>query len=78
MTPSQLKALYQEKQPDGHFFDHKTMKFFGDTMKNYGCCDAGTHWALYRKRPVRHGLKATHYFHKETFEDTTNPLEGAE
>lgn len=34
MTPSELK--YQVEQTGSNFFDRKTMKFFGDTMKNYG------------------------------------------
>jgi len=72
MTPSELKFKYQQNNPDGHFFDRATMRFFGDTMKNYGIRDAGTHWALYRKRPVKHGLKSIHYFDKRTFCDTTS------
>jgi hypothetical protein len=74
MTPSELKSRYQANHPGGHFFDRKTMKFFGDTMKNYGVKDAGSHWCLYRKRAVKHGLKTAHYFDKVTFDDTTtNP-----
>ena len=72
MTPSELKSRYQANHPDGHFFDRKTMAFFGDTMRNYGVYDAVTHWALYRKRPVKHGVKTVHYFNKETFSDTTS------
>lgn len=68
MRASELKYHYQQKQA-GHFFDRKTLKFFGDTMKNYGVRDAGTHWELYRKRPVKHNLQDSHYFHKETFAD---------
>lgn len=75
MTPSQLKAEYQRHNPDGHFFDRKTMSFFGDSMKNYGVYDAGSHWALYRKRPVKHGINTTHYFDKITFNDTTTKPE---
>ena len=36
MTPSELKANIRAHDPDSHFFDRKTMKFFGDTMSNYG------------------------------------------
>lgn len=71
MTPSELKHQYESKHPDGHFFDRKTLKFFGDTMKNYGCRDAGSHWELYRKRPVKHGVNGSHYFDKVTLESTT-------
>jgi hypothetical protein len=70
MTPSKLKAAYQEKHPDGHFFDYKTMRFFGDTMANYGVCDCGEYWELYRRQPVKHGLQGSHYFHKETMADS--------
>ena len=35
MTPSDLK--YHVAQTGSHFFDRKTMQFFGDTMSNYGC-----------------------------------------
>lgn len=36
MTPSELKLEYQAANPTGHFFDRKTLKFFGDSMRNYG------------------------------------------
>jgi len=49
MTPSQIKAIYQKKHPDGHFFTPKTMKFFGDTMKNYGCRKFENMTVMYRK-----------------------------
>ena len=35
MTPSKLK--YNVQETGSHFFDRKTLKFFGDTMTNYGC-----------------------------------------
>ena len=70
MTPSELKANVQETEP--YFFDRKTMKFFGDTMKNYGVRSAMIDnmpvWELYRKRPVKHGLKTSAYFDQKTFE----------
>jgi hypothetical protein len=69
MTASQLKALYERNNPEGHFFDRETMRFFGDTMQNFGVRDFGTVktitsngvetvavWELYRKRPVKNGL----------------------
>jgi len=34
MNPSELK--YQVEQTGSNFFDRASMKFFGDTMKNYG------------------------------------------
>jgi len=77
MTPSQLKAEVESRGTESHFFDRKTMQFFGDTMRNYGVRDAGLiktysgdapAWELYRKHAVKHGLKDSAYFHRETFE----------
>jgi hypothetical protein len=36
MTPSELKYQHETNNPDSYFFDRKSMKFFGDTMRNYG------------------------------------------
>jgi hypothetical protein len=36
MTPSQLKELHLEFAPNSKYFTRETMKFMGDTMKNYG------------------------------------------
>ena len=75
MTPSELKANYLEHNPDGHFFDRSTMKFFGDTMKNYGVrkieSNGVQYWELYRKRPVKHGVIKSVYFTVDTFEYLT-------
>jgi len=77
MTSSDLKALYYRSTPDGHFFDRATMRFFGDTMKNYGVRRVTVRrkypaegepnepfgaWELYRRRPVKHGLQSSRYF----------------
>jgi hypothetical protein len=70
MTASTLKYLYERNNPGGHFFDRDTMRFFGDTMRNFGVRDGGMVdtlttkgiernvpvWELYRKRPVKCGL----------------------
>ena len=75
MTPSELKEKTAETSPE--YFTRQTMKFFGDTMKNYGVCSAVVDtytqekvdcWELYRKRPVKHGLQSSAYFDKITFE----------
>jgi hypothetical protein len=68
MTASKLKHLYQRNHPNGHFFDRKTMRFFGDTMANFGVLDGGKRelatalgvettevWVLYRKRSTVRG-----------------------
>ena len=77
MTASELKYQVENAGHDPHFFTRETMRFFGDTMRNYGVRDAGNvktnlgdtvpAWELYRRRAVKHGLKASAYFHKETF-----------
>jgi len=73
MTPSDLKYEV-EKGKGSFFFTRETMKFFGDTMKNYGVRKATINtrtelnvpcWELYRKRPVKHGRKDSVYFNFE-------------
>jgi hypothetical protein len=70
MKASELKHLYERNNPEGHFFDRDTMRFFGNTMRNFGVRDGGKVdtlateglrkgvevWELYRKRPVKYGL----------------------
>ena len=77
MNASELKYQVECAGRESNFFTRETMRFFGDRMSNYGVRDAGTiktnmgetvpAWELYRRRPVKHGLKASAYFHKETF-----------
>lgn len=72
MTPSQLKAKIEATNQEPYFFTRDTMRFFGDTMANFGCRQA-THkgtlcWELYRKHPVKHGLQGSFYFNQQTFE----------
>jgi len=54
------------------------MRFFGDTMRNYGVASkpvtVATHggeqvecWELYRRRPVKHGLQSPAYFATSDF-----------
>lgn len=78
MTALQLKYEY-ELRDNGFFFDRSNMKFFGDTMINYGVraktevieTPTGNFhecFVLYRKQPVEHGLQNEAYFSKETFD----------
>ena len=85
MTPSQLKAAVEAAGHAPFFFSRDAMRFFGDTMSNYGVRSATVVsnydldskyveggierevWELYRKRAVKHGLKSSAYFDKETF-----------
>ncbi len=74
MTPSELKH-HVANGSDSLFFSRDSMKFAGDTMRNYGVRAAtintihGTAevWELYRKHPVKHGLHASAYFDRVTF-----------
>ena len=76
-TPSDLKYEYERiKGASGHFFDRATMRFFGDTMKNYGVRDCGKWVELFRRRSVKHGLNSSTYFHKKTMRETKTKPEG--
>ena len=71
MTPSELKFNVEKNGKREVFFNKRTLKFFGDTMRNYGCrsnfIDDLPVWELYRKRPVKHGLIKSSYFRKDNF-----------
>lgn len=85
ITVYELKYRYQQRHPQGHFFDVATMKFFGDTMANYGVRRIHADWwELYRKKAcvqeiddfVTVRLTGSHYFHVDSMEETTcNPLD---
>ena len=76
-TASDLKAAVESAGHESHFFTRSTMKFFGDTMKNYGvrqprtvATNAGDDvpaYELTRRRAVRHGMKDSAFFHADTF-----------
>lgn len=79
MTPYELKYTIISKNPGGFFFESKTMKFFGDTMANYGvranpvtvANSRGVEhicWELYRRNPVKHGLRSSTFFDTTTFQ----------
>jgi hypothetical protein len=85
MTASELKYLYESNNSNGHYFDYRTMRFFGDTMHNFGVRDGGKVlsittngieevevWELYRKRPVHglHGFAA--FFRKDNGKQLTS------
>lgn len=78
MTPSELKAKHEQHHPESQFFARESMRFFGDTMTNYGVravqVRVNRHspktidgFELYRKRPVKHGLQSSAYFSAHTF-----------
>lgn len=66
MNASELKYHVEQAGID-KFFDRRTMKFFGDTMRNYGVRDAGDNWELYRKRAVKFGNQQSAFFDKIDF-----------
>lgn len=83
MSPAELK--FNVSLTGSNFFDRKSMKFFGDTMANYGVSAKpvsitqrdGTNvecWELYRKRPVKHGLNKPAYFCTMTFKRIFKPI----
>lgn len=87
MTPSQLKYQVEKSGNCQYFFDRESMKFFGDTMSNYGVrskpvelidCLGNKYqaWELYRKRAVKHGLNISTFFDIETFK-RVHPKAGA-
>ena len=85
MSPSELKFRVESAGHEPYFFDRKTMKFFGDSMRNYGVRNTyvvsdydsdGNYveqgirlqtWELWRKHPVKHGLRSSAYFDPFTF-----------
>ena len=74
-TASELKRAILDADPDTHFFDRKTMAFFGDSMRNFGTRKTTIEtrsgdvevFELYRKHAVKHGLKSSHYFNASSF-----------
>jgi hypothetical protein len=79
MTKSELRQRVMET--GSHFFDRSTMRFFGDTMANYGVLKNPVDingvqcWVLYRRKPVKHGLCSSAYFDCQTFK-RVHKLEG--
>lgn len=59
LTPSQIRALYLSRNPDGHGFDRGTMRFFGDTMRNFRAVRTVDGYRLERRRPVKHGIRSS-------------------
>jgi len=66
ITQYELKRLVESSGNERYFFTRETMRFFGDTMRNYGIRDGGNVWELYRRKPVKHKRKDSTYFDKTT------------
>lgn len=69
---SDLKYMVEQSGNEPHFFTRKTMKFFGDTMRNYGLREHDDCFELYRRKHVNHGLIDSAYFDKKTFKRLYN------
>lgn len=76
-SASELKYFLESCDSERYFFTRDTMKFFGDTMANYGVRskpvtvvtydgESRQCWELYRRRPVKHGLQSSAFFCVET------------
>jgi hypothetical protein len=77
MKASEVKKMYEFKNPNGYFFTRNNMSFFGDTMANFGVADYDENsWHLYRKKTTS---KSGNYvgsgwlFDKKTFKVTPIP-----
>jgi hypothetical protein len=76
MTASALKYQIEQAGQERYFFTRKTMRFFGDTMRNYGVrkmtIDTLSQpnvsvYELFRRRPVKHGNQGSAYFRQDTY-----------
>ena len=77
-TASDLKYHVEQAGVCPHFFTRETMKFWGDTMANYGVrqprevtTSTGRIvqcYELYRRHPVKNGMDSSAYFDAATFE----------
>lgn len=76
MNATELKYLVELHGKEPYFFTRKTMRCFGDTMKNYGVTKTTINtnynnnlkvYELYRRKPVKHGLQTSAYFNAKTF-----------
>ncbi len=75
-TSSDLRAFVESVNPNSKFFTRDAMKFFGDTMRNYGVrrvhgvCLSGfpvNAFELFRRKHVKNGLQRPAYFCPVTF-----------
>lgn len=83
-TAAQLRAAHETAVPESLFFTRNNMAFAGDTMGNFAVAsdpvtfatysgELVTCWRLYRRRPVKHGLRGSFYFDCETFRQIHRP-----
>lgn len=78
MNASELKYRVESAGHGSYFFARASMRFAGDTMRNYGVRPKPVEiltysgekvkaWVLYRKRPVKLGLSSNAYFCTESY-----------
>jgi len=68
MKASTLKYHHEREHPKSLFFARESMKFFGDTMKNFGVRKVQRYYELYRRKPVRNGHQTSSWFSMKNFE----------
>ena len=82
MDAYKLRSRYYEKHPNGHFFDHETLKFFGENMSSMRVWKDTVHvtdvcgekhecyvlTSLQKKHPMG-PRRVYHYFDVETFDN---------
>lgn len=70
-SPKELKYRIEESTGRKNFFNPGTMRFFGDTMRNYGVrtlkIGDDEIFELYRKKPVNGGLFTSRYFNSKDY-----------
>lgn len=74
MNASELKYQHEAHNPGSYMFDRNTMKFFGDTMRNFYVpaqtvtIKGRECYEMRRRRPVKNGLQSSFYFDVVAFE----------
>lgn len=68
MTVSEFISLHNAARPGSTYFATAEMKMFGDTIGNYTIIEHAACYELARKKPVKYGLRTSHFFDKDTFQ----------
>ena len=78
MTATELKYKIERAGHDSNYFCRSNMRYFGDTMRNYGVRgpikirtnmgETVEAYELYRRHPVKYGLKDSAWFRADTFQ----------
>lgn len=65
-TPTIYEIKEASQEAEKYFFSRDTMKFFGDTMRNFGVFQDNGKIFIHRKKPVKRGLTGTWLFNPKT------------